>query len=313
MLRRLLCAFVPPLACPLRQAMAAAVGNGVASHEKSEAAASVAVLRGLIDEVAAGLAVEVRCRLVADDARLPEEATAGVTTKIVHFIRHGEGYHNVAQREWRGSPDWDGKSEPYTIDNDPAPHRYLDPELTATGIEQAVALRPRAADVMKASPPLGLLVVSPMRRATQTGLLAFEEHISGGAGGLAVLANELCHETAGRHTCDKRLGKSALAAAFPPVDYSAIETEEDPFWSDWERESLAQLARRAGRFAEWLKDRPEPRIAVAAHSGFLNAFLNAAVRVEGPDVDAVRMWFATGEMRTVLLTFVEKRSWCSLL
>lgn len=33
----------------------------------------------------------------------------------VHFIRHGEGHHNVVQREWRKKKDWDGYSEPYFL------------------------------------------------------------------------------------------------------------------------------------------------------------------------------------------------------
>jgi hypothetical protein len=40
----------------------------------------------------------------------------------VHFIRHGEGHHNAAQREWRARAGWDGVSEPYTLDTD-AEHR----------------------------------------------------------------------------------------------------------------------------------------------------------------------------------------------
>ena len=32
-------------------------------------------------------------------------------TKTLYLIRHGEGYHNVAQREWRAQPDWDGVSD----------------------------------------------------------------------------------------------------------------------------------------------------------------------------------------------------------
>ena len=59
--------------------------------------------------------------------------------KIVHFIRHGEGLHNVAQREWRADPGWDGESESITVDNDPE-YRFVDAELTPKGIGQAEAL-----------------------------------------------------------------------------------------------------------------------------------------------------------------------------
>ena len=56
---------------------------------------------------------------------------------------HGEGFHNVAQREWRTDPNWDGNSEPYTIDNDPD-GRCMDAELNEKGRAQAVALQEQA-------------------------------------------------------------------------------------------------------------------------------------------------------------------------
>ena len=46
------------------------------------------------------------------------------------------------------------------------------------------------------------------------------------------MAHELCHERAGKHTCDKRLPLTELAAAYPTVDYSLIEAEQDPYWHD---------------------------------------------------------------------------------
>ena len=70
--------------------------------------------------------------------------------------------------------------------------------------------------------------MSPMRRATQTGLLAFEVHVHERQ--LPVMANEGCHETGGKHTCDKRLGRGELQRAFPAVDYSELAANEDPYW-----------------------------------------------------------------------------------
>ena len=125
----------------------------------------------------------------------------------------GEGFHNVAQREWRANPEWDGKSEPYTLDND-AEYRYIDAELNDKGRGQAIDLQQQTALLQPQ-----LLVVSPMRRATQTGLLAFAPHIERKE--LPVLAHELCHERAGKHTCDNRLGKTRLAELYPTVACAA--------------------------------------------------------------------------------------------
>ena len=128
------------------------------------------------------------------------------------FYSPREGTHNVAQREWRERPEWDGKSEcallsclrklsassrvwlavlahspsaippplpshpascrPYTIDNDPE-YAFADAELNEKGRGQATALQQQTASLAPE-----LLVVSPMRRATLTGLMAFEEHVT---------------------------------------------------------------------------------------------------------------------------------------
>eukprot|EP00439_Symbiodinium_sp_Y106_P041976 s1860_g5.t1 len=144
--------------------------------------------------------------------------------------------------------------------------KFEDPLLTPKGEGQAKDLQPRAAPLAPE-----LLVVSPMRRAMQTGLTAFERHVAEGR--LPVLAHELCHERAGLHTCDRRLPKAKLAELFPTVDFKLLESEEDPYWGDgWKREDLPAMATRAGRFIEWLMARPEQRIAVAAHSGRLGVF-----------------------------------------
>lgn len=60
--------------------------------------------------------------------------------KKVYFVRHGEALHNVAQREWRSQPDWDGVSDPYTFPNDPE-FKYIDPVLTEEGERQAKELQ----------------------------------------------------------------------------------------------------------------------------------------------------------------------------
>lgn len=164
----------------------------------------------MAEEVQGRMAFRLSYEPVADDA------PAGPGHKIVHFVRHGEGRHNVAQRQWRASPLWDGHSEPYTLDTDPT-GRYIDAELTVRGVQQAVALRARTARLCP-----DLLIVSPMRRATQTALLAFAPHVAACA--MPIIAHELAHETAGRHTCDRRLSRTALATAFPAVSYSEVRT-----------------------------------------------------------------------------------------
>ena len=187
---------------------AAACAGTIEPHEVSEVSSKVKKFEAVAELVQCSMSFRIVCEAVADDA------VAGPGQKIVHFVRHGEGVHNVAQREWRSAASWDGMSEPYTLVTDPQ-GRYIDAELTPRGKQQAAALQARTALLHPQ-----LLVVSPMRRATQTALIAFEHHVA--RGNLPVLANELCHETAGKHTCDKRLSKTALSASFPNVNYDAV-------------------------------------------------------------------------------------------
>ena len=125
------------------------------AHQQVEVDSSLKTLRGLALTIRGGRA-SIKARLAADDCEVPAGA------KKVHLIRHGEGVHNVAQREWRSRPEYDGRSEPYTVDNDPS-GKYTDALLTPAGEAQARALQPRTQQL---SPQL--LIVSPLRRATQT-------------------------------------------------------------------------------------------------------------------------------------------------
>jgi broad specificity phosphatase PhoE len=196
----------------------------------------------------------------------------------------------VAQAEWHDA----GKTgEPYWVLNDPE-YRFMDAELTPLGITQAKQLRDRTSLFMPQ-----LMVVSPMRRAIQTGLLAFEAHVNGG---LTVLASEHAHEIAGKHTCDKRLSLTALKGHFPAVDFSAVEAEEDPFWGDGAtRETHEEVAHRAAcLLAYLLVDRPETHICVAAHSTILAAVMAAVLVLPEDDTDSP--WLGTGEMRTFIVT-----------
>jgi len=177
------------------------------------------------------------------------------------------------------------------MDNDPN-WEYIDAVLTPVGVQQANDLKTRVKDIAPQ-----LMVVSPLRRATQTGLIAFDGHVTRKA--LNVVALELCHETGGKHTCDKRLDRTKLANQFPDVDYSLITDESDPLWCG-RRETSEECAIRCGRFLEWLAKQKEDHIVVAAHSSFLLTLFNTALFVEN---EADSSWFGTGEMRTMMVSF----------
>eukprot|EP00729_Bicosta_minor_P021960 gene21960-31731_t len=264
----------------------------IATAAAQELAAKTKEMQELRDVSAA---VSATVPFTVASKRIGDGDAVAEGSKKVHFIRHGQGYHNEAQAAWYAEQG-NTYTEPYTQDNDPE-FKFIDALLTEKGEGQARELQARTATLAPE-----LLVVSPMRRATQTGLMAFHKHVSEDKT-LPVIANDLCHETGGKHTCDKRLSKTKLSSIYPMIDYSQIG-EEDPLWGDGlTREDKLSICTRAAKFLEWLKARPEKHVAVAAHSGWLLAVFNGAVA----EADAeTRTWFATAEMRTVELTFTDK-------
>eukprot|EP00968_Pinguiococcus_pyrenoidosus_P007205 scaffold477_cov355-Pinguiococcus_pyrenoidosus.AAC.18 len=91
----------------------------------------------------------------------------------VHFIRHGEGYHNVHGAEWKRLKK---KGNPYTDHECP-----IDPALTPKGQAQAEEL----GDFVKAEFPDGepqFVYTSPMRRAVMTALGAFGDRVENAVG-----------------------------------------------------------------------------------------------------------------------------------
>ncbi len=100
-------------------------------------------------------------------------ATSTSDTKIIHFQRHGQGYHNLICDMWReaGRPiDFDS-SDPNL--NPVVRPEFLDPPLTALGIQQCSSQRGICAGL---NPEL--VIVSPMLRCIQTARLSFRDHLN---------------------------------------------------------------------------------------------------------------------------------------
>jgi broad specificity phosphatase PhoE len=85
----------------------------------------------------------------------------------VHWMRHGQGIHNAYIDECEAA----GRVARAKLDADVRRPELVDPVLTARGEEEACAAREATAALAPE-----LLVVSPLRRATQTARLAFDRH-----------------------------------------------------------------------------------------------------------------------------------------
>ena len=215
-------------------------------------------------------------------------------SKIVHFQRHGQGYHNLLGdilRDAGVNPDIDSK--------DPSINPWIRPEivdapLTETGKWQCEQQRSVASNLN-----LELVVVSPLARTIQTAKLSFVDYY--GSPLIPWIAHEACREEMGVLTCNKRRPLSQIMAEFPDLQYNEM-TEQDTLWNAASRESHLSKSERIYDFlVNFIAQREEFNIAVVTHSAWLFHTLNAVVDC-GNDL-CLASWFLTGEIRSVKLTF----------
>ena len=214
--------------------------------------------------------------------------------KLLHFVRHGEALHNVAASEA-------GPNQCYcdTMSRGCVPCPYydiFDPALTDCGRHQATSLQP----ITSFHTP-ELVVMSPLTRAIETAVLAYAHLLKQDA---SVQPPWVCNEAArariGLHACDQRRSVAALRSEFAHIDFGTVETDADAKWT-LRRESMPLLVERALAFMQWIADRPESEIAIISSSTFF-CVVFLAVLDTGDDA-ALRCWFRTGELRSVIVEF----------
>lgn len=218
-------------------------------------------------------------------------------TKIIHFQRHGQGYHNLLGDVWREL------QVPVDMDStDPTKNPFLRPEildspLTETGRQQCAARRPEASLL---SPEL--VVVSPLQRTIQTALLSFAHHRRDG---IPWMAHEGCREELGLLVCNKRRSLSEIQQDYPHIDYSFMVSEEDTLFYNDRRETLLEKSERVyGFLVNFIRNRPETEIAVVGHSAWLFNMCNAVMDC-GND-ESLTSWFLTSEIRSMRVSFSDE-------
>ncbi|UPR00576.1 phosphoglycerate mutase-like protein [Chloropicon primus] len=243
----------------------------------------------------------VRCRKTASLGPIAKG------TKRVHFVRHGEGHHNVHSTKWF---DLGKKGNPWEHETCP-----VDPGLTDLGTEQANELNAKSQRDLGQAPEV--VVVSPLMRTLQTATLGFASL----AGTVPFVAHEDCREIMGQHRCDRRVKAGFRSREFTHVDFSGLhdgklpvegdpkeedlEALDDAVFNEWGkvRESDQAAVKRALDFLWWLKDRPEEDIVVVTHSAWLCVAFNGAMLCDCEDLQS---WFSTGEIRSTTLEFNSK-------
>jgi len=168
---------------------------------------------------------------------------------IVHLIRHAEGWHNVIQTE-----------ENY--------NKYQDPVLTPFGESQARSLR------SSFTHKPDLIVISPMTRTIQTALLGVVSP------DIPTILHADMQET-DFYLCNKGSDVSILRKEFAhtSLDFSVVPdgwNSQDGRYAS----SPEALAKRALDARHWLRARPEKRIVVVTHAGFLQWLLQEPLYFE---------------------------------
>jgi broad specificity phosphatase PhoE len=221
-----------------------------------------------------------------------------ITTKIVHFQRHGQGYHNILGDILRDV------GIPVDIDStDPKVNPWIRPEivdspLTENGKNQCTQQRVVASTLRP-----DLIVVSPLLRAIQTAIITFADYY-GPHTTIPWIAHEGCREDLGVLTCNKRRPRSVIEAEYPSIIFHSSMTEEDTLWDPTTREDTPSKSERIYDFlTNFIATRPEHNIAVVGHSAWLFHMCNAVVDC-GED-DDLASWFLTSEVRSMKLTFVK--------
>jgi broad specificity phosphatase PhoE len=235
-----------------------------------------------------------------DDFLLPSNGDAEnapnnniVATKIVHFQRHGQGYHNLLGDVLR-----DVGIKPDIFSSDPAINPWIRPEivdspLTELGKRQCEGQR-AVASLLKPE----VMVVSPLLRAVQTAKLSFADYETTGPW----IAHEGCREELGWLVCNKRRKLSEIKADFPKLQFPSDMTEDDTMWDPSEFESDRHKADRIYDFlVDFLAERPERNIAVVCHSAWLSHMCNTVIDCGG-DTN-LTSWFDVSEIRSMKLTF----------
>lgn len=167
-----------------------------------------------------------------------EPRTLAVQPQRIILVRHGEGEHNVAAFYWT----------------------HPDPKLTRRGEAQARQLCGH--QLLRGAE---LVVCSPLSRAIQTALAAFEAE-SPTPFVLSALLTERWSAP-----CDSGRPKSIIGDEFPRIRGWEGFDELPEHWTPRSASDQAGRQQRVAALAAWLRARPERHIVCVGHSNFFAA------------------------------------------
>jgi broad specificity phosphatase PhoE len=225
-----------------------------------------------------------------------------INTKVIHFVRHGEGHHNLLAKQIGRKAYMDPS--------------VFDPKLTDTGKLQAAALQDEILNLcLNDMHSIDCIVFSPMQRALMTGAIACKKIFStyGKKSLPKMIVLECVRERYGVHICDSRRPIDVIEKEYPDIDFTNIEYIEDKLHDEKIRETHEHLIERGYEFLDWLQNQDDSikSVLVFSHSSYLMNMFNAVLKFEQTDeehndietISTLKKWFNTGEMKSVKIEF----------
>lgn len=233
--------------------------------------------------------------------------------RVIHFVRHAEGYHNV-NKDYRSPAHIDALLTPKGIQQCKDLSKDLEKRLSTMDCHNGMTKDETPQLIGRNNKNIfdvECIISSPMRRALQTAQHSFEhllilnknQHecnndekesesnlLSHQNTRIPFIACEEWRETV-NYLCDQRISSSNLKESFPLVNFEHIQHDHDPLWDKYEsiygshdafdkhRESADDSGLRERGILAWkfIGNRDEHCIAVVSHSAF---FMNMFTRPE---------------------------------
>ncbi|KAH9964461.1 phosphoglycerate mutase-like protein [Russula dissimulans] len=220
-----------------------------------------------------GLNSKSWAQLVAEIDVLRSNSSDTISYKVLFVGRHGEGSHNVAIAQY-GQRAWDEKWA--LLDGDDRLTWGPDPRLTPLGEQQARdAHAAWRREIDHGVPVPQTFYCSPLSRALRTLELTFEGILPTN---LKPIILENCREHYGRHSCDKRSTRQAIASEFPNFVFEEGFEEEDVLFTA-ERETEEHLQGRGKLVLDRIfQNKDDTYVSVTAHAGWIRGFLHTIGR-----------------------------------
>jgi len=202
--------------------------------------------------------------------RLNHDTDSNVAYKVLYLARHGEAYHNIAEKDY-GTKCWNCYWSQMEGNGSII---WKDAKLTPKGHDHALKANNfwKGRAVSEKVPHPEIMYTSPLFRCLQTVNTTFSGYpfLNNSRG---VFVSESIREPINACTCAWRSLKSVMRAKFPLFVFDSTMEEEDPFWTAGKVESQSAQELRVTKFLEKVSRSPETFISVTSHGALIKVFL----------------------------------------